>query len=129
MRLDEWGLPPLKSDERFEQLIEALLRAQFGEHSVERYGRSGQNQHGIDIILDVEGRRVAYQVTVQQSRLKKKLSRDLRAFSGADHLSDISMFVCVLVTPRDTALQRWAHEQTQQRRKIGRCPVKLWTWE
>src|ERR1051325_6954417 len=43
-----YQLPPLSDEYRFEMLVRDLLRRVYDDPGVERFGRRGQAQHGID---------------------------------------------------------------------------------
>lgn len=76
-------LPRPKDDEQFEELTAELLGAVYRVELPIRYGRSGQDQYGLDVVLDTKQGKVGIQCKLHTSEkvkdkvLEDQLSKDL----------------------------------------------------
>ncbi len=71
-------LPVLSDDQQFERLIRDILRRNYNDKGVERFGRSGQSQFGIDGIIP-SAPEIVFQCKLKDVRFRddKKLSDEL----------------------------------------------------
>ncbi|MFJ5956581.1 hypothetical protein ACIQC5_11565 [Paenarthrobacter sp. NPDC092416] len=100
---------PIPSDSTgLENLVVMLAEERYGEENVQRYGRSGQSQDGVDVVAR------AYS-TARQSHLIGYQSKRVKDFTLAEALAEcdkaknfnpkLDNFVIVASIPRDKALQ------------------------
>ncbi|WP_441347457.1 NACHT domain-containing protein [Shimia sp. MMG029] len=120
-------LTPTEDEKRFEHQVCKLANYKFGDGCAEIFGRRGQNQYGIDIIVrQPNGQRVAIQCkqTVKDKVPARKLEDDFeRAISSGikfDH------FIFATTAPRDSALQRLAIELETKRNSDPK--ISIWSW-
>jgi hypothetical protein len=72
-----YQLPLLSDDEQFERLIRDILRRDYEDQSIERFGRSGQSQFGIDGYSPTNPR-ITFQCKLKDTRFKDdKQLRDI----------------------------------------------------
>ena len=50
LRLDDLQIPPPKDSKDLERMVRDLYRAEWSDPFVQHHGRSGQRQHGVDLI-------------------------------------------------------------------------------
>ena len=110
-------LPPLLNThemgwEQFERLVAAMARELDGSYNVRRYGRSGQAQHGLDIVGFFTGR----QPTVYQSKEWQRFGASdleeavLRYSAGRRPFGADRLIIAVGSEIRDTAVDERLHE-------------------
>jgi len=114
--------PPTHQD--FEALIAELLSSQEPDASVQQYGRSGQSQHGVDVVVArSNGTTLGYQckdVQVLSARTVATEAARATAFPG-----DLSRFVIFTTAPRDTKSQDAARLAT----KAAPFLVEVMAWD
>lgn len=128
--------PTPKSGDGFERLIATLAQRVSKWKRVQRFGRSGQKQSGVDIIATERDGRVDRLVGVQcrakDCHLGQKLTvRELReAVSDAiDFPEPLSRFILATSSPRDTAVQAEALRLTRRNSRDGKFTVEIWSWD
>lgn len=121
--------PKLKSEDEFEDLATDLL-ARFWRAPVERHGRRGQQQHGVDasaepphLAGDTAG---AQYKNVSRLSLSEIEAEVLKAEGFEPVLAD---FMIVTALDRDAILQRDVRALRATRRTAGRFPVSIWFWQ
>jgi hypothetical protein len=118
----KFPLPP--TDQDFEALIERLSRDRHPDATVQRFGRNGQAQYGIDVLITrADGTADGYQCKhVKSLGETTVLSESLkaRALPGG-----MSRFIIYTTAPRDTKDQIAARKATEQ------CPflVVVSSWD
>jgi len=120
-------LVPTENEENFEQQICSLANHEFGENTAQLFGRRGQKQYGIDIIVSLaNGERIAIQCkqTTKDRVPENKLKQDyLRARSCG---IEFSRFIFATTAPRDSALQKAALE-LEAKEKVN-PKITIWSW-
>lgn len=124
-------LPPVASDEMFEELSLHVWRRLLSDPATMRYGRSGQKQHGIDLL----GRRncsdkwVGIQCKARRSGTlgQKDIQGDLNAALGFN--PKLSEYVIATTARRDSLLQSFASQQTAQNIGVGAFSVETFFWD
>lgn len=98
----KFPLPP--TDQDFESLIERLSIDRHPNASVQRFGRNGQAQHGVDVLITrADGTADGYQCKHVQSLDEATVLAEAakaRAFPGG-----LSRYIIYSTTPRDTSVQ------------------------
>src|SRR5262245_59635604 len=99
-------VPLPKDDNEFEDIVVDALRVRFGNPSLVRFGRSGQNQHGIDgyDATTAANSTIVWQTTLQEKGLLQKVRRDLAELDAQDAYRP-TQFVVAIGRPRDATLQ------------------------
>jgi hypothetical protein len=123
-------LPPLLNThemgwEQFERLVAAMARELDGAYNVRRYGRSGQAQHGLDIVGFFTGRLpTVYQAKDWQQFGASDLEEAVLRYSGGRRpFGADRLIVAVGSEVRDTAVDDRLHELRQGHPDLA---VVLW---
>ena len=125
MRFDDYDIPPLKSWEKFQQMVCELFREIWQDPHTQEFGRKGQKQDGIDII----GRRKnnnkyeAVQVTKESPFTKHKIKEDYEASHNLDF--ELDCFIVATSNKRDAKIQEYAAKLSQD----GPYRCIVWFWE
>ncbi|WP_295836142.1 hypothetical protein [uncultured Microbacterium sp.] len=106
----KFPLPP--TDQDFEALVERLSRDRHPDATVQRFGRNGQAQHGVDVLITrADGTSDGYQCKHVKSLGENEVSSEslkATAFPGG-----ISRFIIYTTAPRDTSDQLAARKATK----------------
>lgn len=123
-------LPPPKAWEHLESIVGDLLRETW--NNVQKNGRSGQEQTGVDYFGRQRHDRSWAGAQVKAKGFSKRVSeKQLRAevekAKGFDpHLTH---FVLVTSAPNDAVIQRVARRITQEHEAAGLFSVEVWSWD
>lgn len=117
-----YDLPALRSEEEFEDLVCDVLAEKFRRPLLQRLGRRGQSQYGIDGYDPKDAGGIVWQATIAKNGLDKKLRCDLSLMDNG-WPSTPRDFIYAVASPRDERLQRAALELSEQRGKLGRSQV------
>ncbi len=126
-----YQLPPLLDDEDFERLVRDITRRVYDDPSIERYGRKGQAQSGIDGFSPSDPT-VTFQTKLKDTRhqpdhrvrevLLKEMEEELR---NTDSLpTTLTRFIFASTFKNDTELQNKAKLLSSDTLK-----VEYWGWE
>lgn len=129
-----------KSWDDFESLCCALFQQEWANQAVQRYGRSGQAQQGVDIIgqnRNDGGRWYGVQCKLKDGNLGGKLTKAEidKEVAKADALAvgedgiKLAGFVIATTAPVDVVLQKHCAKLTIKRQAAGLCSVTLYGWE
>jgi len=134
--LDEHNtrLPPPANWQDFEGLCLDLLGEIYGIDQVQKYGRPGQGQSGIDIIIGPDPKNdwigvqckkkdVYPEKCLRESEVQREVT-NATAFKPT-----ISQYIVVTSAPRDKKIQDLAMEITERHRGEGKFSVKIWSWD
>lgn len=134
--LDEHNtrLPPPANWQDFEGLCLDLLGEIYGTDLVQRYGRPGQGQSGIDIIIgpDPKNDWIGVQCKKKEVYPEKCLreSEVQREVTNATAFKPtISQYIIATSAPRDKKIQDLAMEITERHRGEGKFSVRIWSWD
>ena len=119
-------LPSLPQDEdEFENIVRDALCLRFSDPSFKRYGRGGQQQHGIDGFADSSGPNagVAWQATLQHAGALSKLKRDLEKLDRSS-LPVRHLLYCVGMS-RDARLQDEVARLSYSRVDSNKCSLEV----
>jgi len=127
--------PTLKNEVDFEQMCLEAARLHFNSRNAALYGRKGQNQHGIDIIgnMDEGSQRFAIQCKFFKAEkasfsvLKDKFDADFAAFKAHAPFVDVGLFVFATSAATDGKMQDYINAQQQALREQD-SPLKLELW-
>ncbi|MBW4512442.1 MAG: restriction endonuclease [Scytonematopsis contorta HA4267-MV1] len=124
-------LPKPKDWNEFEDIVwEIYTRKWQGSH-VERYGRSGQQQHGIDIYVKPKNSNCCIAIQCKRYKNGKLTNKDIeeeikktRSFT-----SEIEEYIIATTESRDTKLQDYVRELNKKRKSENKFIVDIVFWE
>ncbi len=123
-------LPVPKSWDEFEDIVSDVLRARWATPHVARYGRSGQQQHGVDIYAmaaHLDRRYAGAQCKLVESLSVSELEAIVRE---ADRFQPpLAEFLITTSLPRDAKLQARVRNINVARISAGKFPVEVLFWE
>lgn len=123
-------LAPPDNDDDFDSLCCDLFGAHWGATNIQRYGRNGYEQHGVDFSgYDKQGRLHGGQSKLRnRGKLTASEVREevRKARSFVPPLDD---YIIATTAPNDPALQTLAHEITAQHRQEGLFPCTIYSWD
>ena len=118
---------------QFEELCADVFQSQFGDPALVRHGRSGQAQHGIDILAR---NGAVYPIGLQckkksQWPVKKLTKTDVTAAIDEASKFDpvLKEFYILTTAPDDAALQAYVATLNQKREAEGRFRVVVLGWD
>jgi tetratricopeptide (TPR) repeat protein len=123
-------LDPPGNDDDFDSLCCALFGAKWGVADIQRYGRNGYGQHGVDFSgSDDQGR-----LHGGQSKLRNRgrlTATEVREEVGKARKfrPPLADYIIATTAPNDPALQALAHDLTVQHRTEGLFPVTIYSWD
>lgn len=124
----KWPQP--KGDEEFEDMVLDSLRQRWGNASAHRYGRSGQKQHGIDILghpANLGGLLVAAQCKNINSATLALIQSEVKKTSSFPDA--LAKYVFVVASARDARLQDEVREFSARRETEGLFAVEILFYE
>jgi hypothetical protein len=126
--IEDFNLPPPKSDDKLEDLIWDLYRRIWNDPEAQRVGRSGQRQHGVDIVgrPDAGEDLAGVQVKLRTSRLSKSELRNA-VTEALQFRPPLATFVTT--APTDARLQEVARETTRDHLAKGLFLVSVLGWQ
>lgn len=124
---------PVPQDwQAFERLVSSIAEAHYGSGSAQQYGRQGQSQGGIDILVEHGGQSIGIQCKQYLSGLKlgaltAECDNANEYFSSAESRSPLDIFVAATTAPRDTGLQDDVRDINA--RNVYPFDVRVWFWD
>lgn len=128
-------VPAPKNWDKFEALMRALFAAVWESPLIQRHGRTGQVQHGVDVYgspkdepsrtygVQCKGKDQLYGAAATVDEFDAELAK-------AEHfLPKLGRWVFATTAPNDGALQRHVAAISEQRVKAGQFPVEVLGWE
>ena len=125
-------LPAPNDPTAFESLCLDLWREIWGpESGAQKYGRSGQGQHGVDVFGRIGEKWVGVQCKQKSGSTRSTLtSNELKeeVRKARDFGRPLELFVIATTGDRDAKIQTRAQEITDAHAKEGRFRVEVWAW-
>ncbi len=124
-------LPAPASRDEFDKIATDYLRVSWKDPHVQRYGRNGQQQHGVDALGSVshlERRLGVAQFTAREAVGISKVTSDVAAMDQGFEDAPV-LFLFLTATPTDATLQDFVREFSNARVAEGKCPVDVMFWE
>lgn len=123
-------IPPPKSWDEFEDIVVSALKLRWNAPGLQRYGRNGQAQQGVDIFGADEMARAAG----VQCKLMVNGDFDSGALAKAVAAAEafvppLSTFLVATTGPRDAALQQAARKMSKVRVEKGQFSVGVIFWD
>lgn len=126
--------PPPKHWQTWENLLLSLFRAQWGDPTAQKNGRSGQAQGGVDIFGKPSGlggwagiQCKAKDNLIRQSLSVRELQDEVRKARG--FRPKLQMFLIATTSPRDARLQQEARRITDRHLRQRLFSVQVYCWE
>jgi hypothetical protein len=128
-------IPPPKSWEKFEDLARALFAAVWRDPLTQKNGRSGQQQHGVDVYgtpqakpgknfgLQCKGKNEGYGAKATIVEFNAELAKAEKFKPTLEH------WTFATTAPNDARLQEHARIVSEQRVKEGKFPVVAIGWD
>ncbi|MEP6935861.1 MAG: hypothetical protein ABI988_18300 [Nitrospirota bacterium] len=125
------NLPPPSSDEAFEELCLDVWKRLLNDPSAQRYGRPGQKQHGVDIIGRRRGSLDWIGVQCKLRRMGNVSHQDIgKDIDAALRMNPrLADFVIATTGRRDTSLQDFARQRTEEHLGRGLFSVRPFFWD
>lgn len=120
-------LPPISDDRRFEKFISDLWGLRYGVRSQTLYGRSGQAQHGVDVLLRAGDQLIGIQCKAVGSLTSTDLDREVKRALG--FTPPLTQFVMTTTSPHDARLVSHAAQVTGEHLVIGQSEVSYFGWD
>ncbi|MFT9382738.1 restriction endonuclease [Gluconobacter sp. P5B12] len=120
-------LPEISDDKQFEKFACDLWQSQYPDASVTLYGRSGQAQYGVDVLVRSGNRVIGVQCKAVKNLDTKTIDTEVsRAKEFAPALTDLIM---VTIAPHDAKLVTYTATLTQKHKKSGHFAVSYHGWD
>ena len=124
-------LPP-DTPEEFESLCLDLWKELCNDPGAQKNGRRGQNQDGVDVFAQHEGKWIGIQCKRKDGLLRTKVSsRELaqEVNAACRFMPKLSLFILATTGPRDASVQKRARELSEEHKRQGLFTVEVWSWE
>jgi len=124
-------LPP-DTPEEFESLCLDLWKELCSDPGAQKNGRRGQNQDGVDVFAQHEGKWVGVQCKRKDALLRSKvipgeLEQEVNAARKFE--PKLGLFILATTGPRDASVQKRARELSDEHKHHGLFKVEVWSWE
>ena len=122
-------IPPPKNWDEFEIITLSALRIKWGSPNLQRNGRQGQSQHGVDIFGEDDlGRSVGVQCKNFDTPITiKTVEEELEKAAKFD--PPIASFFIASTFPNDAELQKQIRLKSRDRILSGLFPIGIFFWE
>lgn len=124
-------LPP-DTPEEFESLCLDLWMELCSDPGAQKNGRRGQNQDGVDVFAQQEGKWTGIQCKRKDGLLRTKVSpAELKeeVTNARKFREPLARFILATTGPRDEKVQALARQLTTKHRAEGLFTVEVWSWE
>ncbi|HYC37288.1 MAG TPA: hypothetical protein VEC19_12750 [Usitatibacter sp.] len=134
MPLSSYQIFPPKDWQQFERLCHALWSQVWLDPNTQMHGRSGQEQHGVDIYgrpkgasrlggVQCKGKDQNYRSKATESELRREVEK------AKTFRPPLGEFIFATSSPNDAELQAIARELTEQHRQAGLFDVYFYGWD
>ena len=127
--IKEMEIPIPKSWEEFEDISHSALKIKWDSPDLQKHGRRGQKQDGIDIYgNDYLGRPVGVQCKKYESELTEiTINKEIE--SAEKFIPKISAFYFTVSQKRDSQLQKLIRIISEERVKLNKFGIGIYFWE
>jgi hypothetical protein len=135
MDVQQLDIPPPTNPQDFENLCHAIWECEWSCPTIQRNGRSGQKQRGVDIFgqphgdsryhgiqCKVKSGDTAGRPTLTRSEIDHEVA-EAKFFEPA-----LARLIIATTAPQDAALQQYARELSEQHARAGLFPVAVLAW-
>ena len=135
MEPQQLDLPPPKNWQDFEDLCHALWERQWNCSTIQKHGRSGEKQQGVDILGQPNGgeRFHAIQCKLKSGRGigKSKLTRreiEIEIAAAETFNPPVAQLIIATTAPSDTKIQKFVRELSVRHVRQGGFAVEVLSW-
>jgi hypothetical protein len=128
--------PRPTNDDEFEDIVCDVCKIEWEDPNAQRYGRSGQEQHGVDVYgkpLDLggayKGAQVKLRAGTKGNRLSKTEIQDEVDAAKSFDLGELRQLIIATSSLRDTHTQRTVEDINRIQIQNGSFGVTAWFWE
>ncbi|CAD5248546.1 MULTISPECIES: restriction endonuclease [Halomonadaceae] len=130
----KYQYPPLKSWDDFEELCSDLFKREWNDDLVQRYGRQGSTQHGVDIYgksessgkytgIQCKGKQIYPEKNIDIEEIKKEIEK-------AKHFpSELEILIFVTTASRATKVQDHIRSTSISNRENGLFDIGVLFWD
>lgn len=128
--LSQMTVPPPRDWSEFEDITRSALRVKWRSSDMQRNGRQGQAQAGVDVFgHDDLARWIGVQCR-KKDNTGLKLNEVMRAATDAEKFDPpLVAFYMATTQPRDAGLQKQLRVFSEERKKQNKFPVGVFFWE
>jgi hypothetical protein len=131
----EFQIPPIKGEQRFQELCLALVRREWNDRYATLFGRRGQRQGGVDIAgkdhtagsapsgVQCKGTESDYPRELSTSEIDEEVEK------AKKQKPPIKLLIVAVAGKRDAALQSHASQITEKHEPLGLFRVVVWAWD
>jgi hypothetical protein len=123
--------PKLKSDDDFEDLIHDLYSRILNNRNLQRYGKKGQKQHGVDIAGICDSKVNGIQCknhTDPGSKITEKEIND-EIIKSDSFLPRLDNYLIVTSAEKDKKITSYVLEKCKERIRVGKHPIYIRFWD
>lgn len=126
--LAQLAIPATKSWEEFEDIATDAFKIRWNNPNLNRHGRQGQGQHGVDIYGEDDlGRSVGIQCKLTQLEITRKIIDE--EIVKAEGFGGLSTLYFATTAPRDVSIQRHIRETSSKRILDGKFALGIVFWD
>ena len=122
-------IPPPRHWQDFEHLCWDLCRSVWKDENPQRFGRSGQKQHGVDIVVHPTGRDNIVGIQCKVTEALSASEANVEIEEAKTFTPKLTEYVIATTAPRDKQLQQFALEATARNEQQGHFSVQVWSWD
>lgn len=123
------GVPQPKTPQDFEDTCHLIYSVVFDDPTATKYGRSGQQQHGVDVFATHKGRR--YGIQCKQKTFGKLTAKIIDDEVKAADEGPVKIYELIVATtaPNDAKLVSYVSELSDSREADGKFRVSIAFWD
>jgi hypothetical protein len=125
------SLPPTKDWDEFENIVRDIYRRKWNDDHIQRYGRQGQSQHGIDI-YGTKNDSNSYIAIQCKCFDKKNLNEQIirsDVLKAESFLPKINEYLIATTQSRDKKIQDFVRNLNEQRKSENKFTVHVIFWD
>ena len=127
LMLSDFQIFPPENGEQFEKICLDLYKAKFGD-SIQRVGRQGQTQNGVDIHVLDKNIGIQCKKTSLNGKIKKKVLRD-EVKKAINFSPRLKRFILATTCKRDAQIQEEARLISEEHEKKNLFSVEIHSWD
>lgn len=129
-----YQIPPVSNWQDFELLCCDLWRKIWADPNIQRNGRKGQKQNGVDIFgrpngdpfwagIQCKCKNILLENNLTESEVKEEVQ------NAKNFVPKLSEYIIATTGPKDAKIEELARKITQENLKEGFFSVTIWSWE
>lgn len=127
--ISQMKIPLSLSSSEFEDIVRSSFKVRWDSPNLQRHGRNGQSQYGVDISGEDD---LGREVGIQCRAVEKITIADIKKVtlqSEKFKKPKLAAFYMAVGLPRDATLFRQVRAIREERKKKGMYPVGIFFWE